>query len=53
MTTHECPTCGAEMENERADHDVGIIGGWVCMACGRHDADEDDDDVHSGWHDGW
>jgi rubredoxin len=40
----ECPECGAPLEHQQDEPDVGIVGGWFCTACDFVQGDEDDDD---------
>lgn len=40
MRERACPKCGAPMQYEEEDADVGIIGGWSCD-CGHAELDPD------------
>lgn len=40
MRTRDCPKCGAEMLHQDDEPDVGITGGWTCIACDYSEADE-------------
>jgi hypothetical protein len=40
LMMHECPRCGQEMEQEEAEPDVGLVGGWVCSACDYAELDD-------------
>lgn len=48
MREKECPKCGANMQFEEDDHEVGIVGGWSCDTCGYIDNEIPDDDLDYG-----
>ena len=43
IAERECPKCGAFMEHQQDEPDVGIVGGWVCHECEYSELDELDD----------
>lgn len=47
MNTRECPKCGAEMEKQDYEPDVGLFGGWFCHACCHTEGFDDNEDWHT------